>query len=361
MVNPDIFAARRERLRQLLRQRELDALLVSFSANRYYLSGFELHNPQENESAGMLLIQADGKDILYTDPRYRDMALRLWPEEGLCIYAGNAAEIIGASIGHEMHGTLGLEAQTLPLATYDALFASLPSSISICRASGLVENLRIIKSADELRRMQAACDLNHVMMRWLPSVLTPGRTELSVAWDVEKFFREHGASELAFPTIVGRGPNAALPHCIPSGDILRQDDLVLVDAGCRLEEYCSDQTRTFWLGDTPSTRFAETLEAVQEAQRRAIAILRPGLPCNEAFQIAWEHFEALGVAASFTHGLGHGVGLETHEMPSLGRNCKIPLQEGMVVTVEPGLYDPEWGGIRWEYMVVITQDGCRVM
>ncbi len=361
MTATDAFAARRQRLRALLRREGFDALLVSLSANRYYLSGFELHNPQENESAGMLLVTADGTDILYTDPRYRDMALRLWPESGLCIYSGNAPAVIADSISAQVRGVLGLEAEAVSLAFADSLRAGLASTIESCPAPGLVEELRRIKSPEELACMQAACDLNHAMMRWLPSVLLPGTRETAVAWEIEKFFREGGASELAFPTIVGRDANAALPHCIPGDDPLPEEGLVLVDAGCRVRAYCSDQTRTFWIGASPAPRFRETLAAVQEAQRVAIALIRPGVLCSEVFQAAWDSFDALGVAASFTHSLGHGVGLETHESPSLGRRCKLALEPGMVVTVEPGLYDAAWGGIRWEYMVQVTEDGCRIM
>ena len=362
-MQPDsiVYAARRDRLRALLRREGLAALLVSLPANRYYLSGFELHNPQENESAGMLLVAADGRDVLYTDPRYRDGALRLWPEDGLCIYRGNAPAVIGESVSSRVAGDVGIEAQSLSVEFFDRFSASLASSTSTRRTLGLVEELRMIKSPDELARMQAACTLNHDMMAWLPSVALPGRREADVAWDIEKFFREHGATELAFATIVGRGPNAALPHCIPGDDVLRAGDLVLVDAGCRVRGYCSDQTRTLWLGQSPSARFRETLRAVQEAQSRAIALIRPGVPACDEFHAAWNAFNELGLAAAFTHGLGHGVGLETHESPSLNQTNSKPLEPGMVVTVEPGLYDPEWGGVRWEHMVCVTEEGCRML
>lgn len=355
------YAARRQQLRALLRKEGISALLVSHPANRYYLSGFELHNPQDNESAGMLLVTADGRDLLYTDPRYKDGALRFWPEADLCIYRGNAPFVMAESIAAQMPGVLGIEAQSLNLEFFDRLAASLPSAVEMRRAPPLVEPLRQIKSPAEIRRMEAACALNHAMMDWLPTAATPGRSEAAVAWDIEKFFRERGATELAFATIVGRGPNAALPHCIPGDDVLRADDMVLIDAGCRVHDYCSDQTRTLWLGAAPSPRFRDTLAAVQEAQARAIALIRPGVPCNEVFQSAWHHFTTLGVAKGFTHGLGHGIGLETHEGPSLSLSSTTTLAPGMVVTVEPGLYDAAWGGVRWEYMVLVTETGHRVL
>jgi len=359
--DPKQHAARRDRLRALLRREHLSSLLVSRAANRYYLSGFELHNPQENESAGMLLVTVDGADLLFTDPRYRDSALRLWPEADLRIYRGNAPEVIGTTVSSLGAGVLGLEAQGISLEFFDHCAASLSALVEIRRTRDLVEQMRLVKAQDELERIRAACALNHAMMAWLPSVALPGRTEAQVAWDIEKFFRERGASELAFATIVGSGRNAALPHCIPGGDPLRQDDLVLVDAGCRVQDYCADQTRTLWLGKNVSARFRDTLQAVQEAQRLAIALIRPGAACREIFAAAWDHFAQLGVEDSFTHGLGHGIGLETHEGPSLNQMSTQTLEPGMVVTVEPGLYDPAWGGVRWERMVVVAEDGNRVL
>ena len=210
--------------------------------------------------------------------------------------------------------------------------------------------------------MEISCHLNQQMMEWLPGVLVPGRSEAAVSWDIEMFFRHHGATELAFTSIVGHGPNAALPHYLPSKDVLLEaENLVLVDVGCRLEDYCSDQTRTFWVGEKPTDRFKKTLEAVQEAQHKAIRAIHPGVLACDVYKAARGHFESLGVAEAFTHGLGHGVGLETHEGPSLNGRNKTPLEPGMIVTVEPGLYFPEWGGIRWEHMVLVTEDGCRVL
>ena len=333
---------RRERLRALMREQGIEALLISHAANRYYLSGFELHDVQLNESAGRLIVMADGKDWILTDSRYLDAARRLWEPERVFI---------------------GFEARAVTLAFYEKFAEALAGSgCRLSKADGLVERLRVIKDAEEIRRMEVSCRLNQQMMEWLPGVLVPGRSEAAVSWDIEMFFRHHGATELAFTSIVGHGPNAALPHDLPSKDVLLEaENLVLVDVGCRLEDYCSDQTRTFWIGGKPTDRFKKTLEAVQEAQRKAIRAIHPGVPACDVYKAARGHFESLGVAEAFTHGLGHGVGLETHEGPSLNGRNKTPLEPGMIVTVEPGLYFPEWGGIRWEHMVLVTEDGCRVL
>ena len=200
------------------------------------------------------------------------------------------------------------------------------------------------------------------MLEWLPSILVPGQDEASVAWAIEKFYREHGASELAFPSIVAKDANAALPHYAPDHPaVFTENCMVLVDEGCRLGRYCSDMTRTYWIGDSPSPRFTEMLEHVQEAQRRAIAALRPGVSGRDIHKIAVDYFASCGMAEYFTHSLGHGVGLETHEGPRLSPRAAEPLVPGNIVTIEPGLYFPGWGGARWEHMAVITEDGCRVL
>ena len=355
---------RRERLRALMREQGIEALLISHAANRYYLSGFELHDVQLNESAGRLIVMADGKDWILTDSRYLDAARRLWEPERVFIYGADAPEDIAKLLKGLVPGkTIGFEARAITLEFYEKFAETLAGSgCRLSRADGLVEQLRVIKDAEEIRRMEISCRLNQQMMEWLPGVLVPGRSEAAVSWDIEMFFRHHGATELAFTSIVGHGPNAALPHYLPSKDVLLEaENLVLVDVGCRLEDYCSDQTRTFWVGEKPTERFKKTLETVQEAQYKAIRAIHPGVLACDVYKAARGHFESLGVAEAFTHGLGHGVGLETHEGPSLNGRNKTPLEPGMIVTVEPGLYFPEWGGIRWEHMGLVTEDGCRVL
>lgn len=352
------YEARREKARRRMAEQHLDALLVSHAANRYYLSGFELHDPQCNESAGRLLLSADGKDWLCTDARYLDAARRIWDPERILLYGASAAEEIRKLIKDRIPGVVGFEARSVSLEFYETFSPGL----SLEKADGLIEELRRIKDEDEAERAARSCRLNQQLMEWLPSALDTDASEADLAWKIEKFFRERGASELAFTTIVGRGVNAALPHYVPSPKVpIGENTLVLVDAGCRLDDYCSDQTRTFWVGGKPDDRFLRTLDAVRGAQDKAIAAIRPGVPACDVFAAAMRHFATLGVQDAFTHSLGHGVGLETHESPSLNSRNRHPLEPGMVITVEPGLYYPEWGGVRWEYMVLVTEDGCRVL
>lgn len=356
-MDTKIFAQRRENLKRSLKKKGLEALLVSHAANRYYLSGFELHDAQCNESTGWLLITAEGEDYLFTDPRYMDAAKQAWDEKNLFIYSTDKHKLVTQTM--ETHGikSMGIEPKAMHLFDYEKLY----SLTKLYSTDNLVENLRIIKDADEISRMEASIQINHDLFDYIEGQLIPGRTEEEISWEVEKFFRENGAEGMAFSTIVGVGPNAALPHAIPGKTKLRENDLVLIDTGCRYQDYNSDQTRTFWVGGEPSDRFKKTMDLVRAAQQAAIDIIRPGLTYMEAYQASYNVFEKAGVEKMFTHGLGHGIGLETHESPSLSRVAPGVLKENMVVTVEPGLYDPEWGGIRWEYEVLVTEDGCRTL
>ena len=355
-MNTSVFEKRREALKQEMKARELPAMLVSLAANRYYLSGFELHDPQCNESAGWVVI-TPGRDYLFTDPRYVDAARQVWPDEDLCVYAARKHEEVCSFLKGKGVTAMGFEPKALHLFDYEKL----REFVELTPTENIVESLRIIKDADEIHRMEESIRINHALFEYIEEELVPGRTEAEIAWLVEKFYRENGARELAFSTIVGVGPNAALPHAIPGQTKIRENDMVLIDCGCRFMDYNSDQTRTFWVGGKPSDRFRRTMDQVRAAQQAAIDVIRPGLPCQEAYRVAYSVFEKEGVESLFTHGLGHGVGLETHEPPSLSRVGQGELKPGMVVTVEPGLYDPEWGGIRWEYEVLVTEDGCRVL
>ncbi|MDL2317449.1 aminopeptidase P family protein [Desulfovibrio sp. OttesenSCG-928-A18] len=349
--------ARRETARALMRQAGLSALLISLDANRYYLSGFELHDAQINESSGCLLLMKDGRDWLCTDSRFLDAARRIWDEERIFIYHGRAMEQINALLKDKAGGTVGFEARSLSLAAYEHVGAGL----SMQRADGLVESLRMIKDADEVAAMERSCALNEQLMRWLPGVLTPGRTEAQVAWDIEQFFRNNGAEEMAFPSIVGVGPNAALPHAEPGATAIGENCGVLVDTGCRLSRYCSDQTRSFWVGEKPDPQYTADLELIKEAQALAIAMIAPGVTGVDVYTAVKSFLDARGVGDLFTHGLGHGIGLQTHEAPSLSSLSQGVLKAGMVVTVEPGLYRPGKSGVRWEHMVLVTENGARVL
>ena len=224
-MNKDQFLERREKLRALFPEKGLSALLVSHAANRFYLSGFELHDPQCNETAGWLLITKDeggATDLLLTDPRYEDAAKRLWPEEQIYIYSSAGRDKTRQFIKSRVGGTIGVESRSLNIET----FRFLAQDLALEPTVGLVEQLRIIKEPEEVITLERSISLNHQVMRRAPDMLVPGTTEMDVSWEVEKAFREIGATELSFPSIVAVGPNAALPHHIPGHDVVGRNSLV---------------------------------------------------------------------------------------------------------------------------------------
>ncbi len=354
----EIFANRREKLRKLLQNEKLDALLVSQAANRYYLSGFELHDGQCNESSGYLLICADGRDYLYTDSRFYEVAKTLWEEENIFIYSSPLEDM-------RLHLKKVLGSQKLGMESKDIshyAHTHLVNGLSLVEADGLVEELREIKDAYEIDCLEKSLKLNHQMFAWLPSILKDGLSESQVAYHIERYFRENGASELSFPCIVGKDIHAARPHHCPQDDVLLTENChLLIDVGARYKNYCSDQTRTFWVGDKIDPKFEVILNHVKQAQALAIKKLAPGVSGKEVHLVALEYFKKYNLDKLFTHSLGHGIGLEVHEEPRLSMRSEKIMQPGMVVTVEPGLYYPDYGGVRWEYVVLITQDGHKVL
>lgn len=355
-----VYANRREKLRQSLGN--LDALLVSEPANRFYLSGFELHDGQPGETSGFIIITRSGEDWLATDSRYAEAAARLWARDRIFIYSSDMAGSLCALL-QRCATLIGYEARAISAAFARKLTNHI--NLRFLPAPHLVERLREIKEPLEITALKASFRLNHEMLDWFETRLNAGKlanlSEQELAWEIEKYFREQGAQELAFATIAATGKNGALPHAAPGADRLLPEMPLLIDVGCRVDDYCSDQTRVFWHGEHPAVNYTTALKLTREAQEAALAIMRPGARCADVYQAAKEVFAAAHVDQYFTHGLGHGVGLQTHEAPSLSPTSNQVLAEGMVVTVEPGLYYPEWGGIRWEYTVLVEKDGVQIL
>ncbi len=350
------YADRRQKLRERMHEQGLDFFLVQSPANRFYLSGFELFDPQCNESSGYLLITRDTA-ILMTDPRYLDAGKENFPAEDIFIYSRDKYEKINEFLKKTGVVKLGFEPEWM---SYD-FFESLKKELELAPVRRLVEGLRLIKDEDEISVLRRSCALNHKIFKTIKSRIGPGMSETEIAWAAEKMFRESGASGLSFSTIVASGPRSALPHAIPRNIPVKNNSPLLVDMGCRLDDYCSDQSRTFWIGERPADAFNAAKELVMEAQHMAINKIEPGMPVNEAYALVRSFFEQKGVFKHFTHALGHGIGLETHELPSIGPSAEGEFKPGMIVSIEPGLYYPDWGGVRWEYMVLITENGAEIL
>lgn len=352
----NIYKVRRQKIRQKMHEHGLDYFLVQSPANRYYLSGFELFDPQCNESSGYLVISRD-KTILMTDPRYVEAGKQYFSVEDIFVYSRKKYEQINFFLKEKGISRLGFEPQWMNYEFYH----SLKKEFELVPVKGLVEDLRFIKDNSEIELLRKSCRLNHKVFKLMENIIEPGLTEMELAWEAEKLFRENGASGLSFSTIVASGCRSALPHAIPQNIAITNKAPLLIDMGCRLEDYCSDQTRTFWVGDKPSDVYKKNKELVVAAQEKAINKITPGMPIKDAYGLVQSFFEKHGVADHFTHALGHGIGLETHEPPSVGPNSQGEFKPGMVISVEPGLYYPQWGGVRWEYMVLVTENGAEIL
>jgi Xaa-Pro aminopeptidase len=258
---------------------------------------------------------------------------------------------------------LGFESPRLPYAQFQRMEAQLKkhaSSTSLVPTEGLVEDLRMIKEPQEIEAIRRSLALSEAVFETLMESLHTGVSEKELAWTVEKGLRKAGADSIAFPPIVASGPNAALPHAIPTDRAVVEGEPVLFDWGARLEGYCSDISRTIVLG-SPDDTFTKVYQIVKDAQSMAIEAMKSGVSSQAVDGIARDHISDKGFKDYFGHALGHGVGLATHEKPRLSPVRPMTLKAGMVTTVEPGIYIPGWGGVRLENMVVVEEDSAFIL
>jgi Xaa-Pro aminopeptidase len=351
---------RLSRLRAALAERGLPALLVAGPTNRRYISGFSGSN-------GALLVTADTA-LLFTDSRYVIQAGREAPDFALrqIVNPGKPlSELLAEAAGELGLRQIGFEAAHTSMAEYRILAEALDGPV-LEPTEDIVENLRQVKDNAEIATLRKAITITDAAITAVIPQLRPEMSERQAAWMLEVAMRERGADALSFPIIVAAGPNSALPHARPGDDLLGLGRPIVIDMGALLDGYHADLTRSICLGE-PDSKFREIYAIVLEAQRRALAGLRPGLRCNAADALAREHITAAGYGDSFGHGLGHGVGLDIHEGPSLrravaGKEETGPrLQAGNVTSVEPGIYLEGWGGIRIEDLALITSEGAEVL
>ncbi len=347
---------RRERLRRLklaLAARRADALLVLSPENRRYLSGFPPLDVSLTESSGALLITRR-EQFLLTDPRYREEAKECAPlfepviyERGLFAKLKELAPLLGLK-------RLLFEELYLSVAGEKALKKALPE-VEHLGVRGLVEGLREVKDDEEIALLRKALEIAEEIMTRAESLIRPGVSEKEIAAEIIAL--SHRLAEgPSFPPIVASGVYAARPHAEPSEKELKPGEPVILDLGVRYQGYCSDITRTFCVGE-PTPRFRKIYLLVLEAKRAAEKEIAAGVPARQADLAAREVFRRAGLEAHFWHSLGHGVGLAVHEAPALSRRQRRRLKAGHVVTVEPGLYFPDWGGVRLEDMVVVREGG----
>ncbi len=350
-----------EKIRAAIKRQGADALLVAQPENRRYLSGYTATDLSIAESSGVLLVPGRGTPLLITDSRYQLQAEKEAEGFEVVLLKGSLLSSLKTIMDRLGIKRLAFESHYMLYATAVKLLEfGHKQGVEMMPVEGMIEKLRLRKTTDEIKKIQRAVRLNEAVFQEIFAHLAPGQTEREVALEIEASMMRKGAEEPAFPTIVAAGPNAALPHAVPSDRPIKEGETVIIDMGLKLDGYCSDMTRTVVLG-TPDKRAIEIIRLVRKAQRAALKTIKAGILARDADRAARQIINGAGYAKNFGHGLGHGVGLAVHEPPSLSRLRRNKLQPGMVVTVEPGIYIPGWGGVRLENMVVVEEKGCTVL
>jgi Xaa-Pro aminopeptidase len=356
-----MIKTRVSRVRKLIKKQGLDALVVSLPVNRRYLSGYSAEDGQWGESSGWLVI-AHTALVLITDARYGLSAqeqatlydLRLH-QKGLAVETAAVCADLGVK-------RLGLEAEGM-LLEWQLELSRQMSGVELIPTRGLVSAVRVIKDPGEVATMEASLAIMEKVLGRLLDQGLEGKSELELALALMRGVEDAGADGPAFDPIVAAGPAAAEPHAVPGATVIAPGQLVLFDVGARLNGYCSDLSRTVVAGgwQEADQRFHQVYQVVREAQLAALEGIRPGMTGSQADALAREVISEAGYGEYFNHSLGHGVGLATHEAPSLSPRANQALRPGMVFTIEPGIYLPGWGGIRLEQMAVMENDGCRLL
>ncbi|NLM52532.1 MAG: aminopeptidase P family protein [Firmicutes bacterium] len=336
-------------LRQKLQEKNLAAALITDPVNVAYLSGF-------TGTAGFLVV-TEKAAALFTDFRYLEQAQAQAPAFEIIDVAGKQWEKVNAFLTDHQVQTIAVEKDHLTVHTYDEI-ARTCAGIELQKLSSPVAELRRIKSREEIESIKKAQALTDAAFHYILDKVRPGVSEQELALELEFYLRKHGAAGLAFNMIVASGPRSALPHGTASPKVLAEGDAVVFDFGCIVDGYCSDMTRTVFVGRV-SQKQRQVYEAVLAAQEKALSELRAGLTGRQAHALARDVLAEHGFAAYFGHGLGHGVGREIHEAPRLSPLSEDVLACGMVVTVEPGVYLPGEFGVRIEDMVVIGENGVE--
>ena len=339
--------SRADKLAGLLAERELDSLLVTNLVNVRYLTGFTGTN-------GACVITAEER-LFLTDFRYVQRA----DQEVQGFERLTAGRDLLGDIAARLRGRAGFDDAHVTVRVHGKLAEKAAEKVELVAAGGLVEQLRAVKDAGELRLMGEAAHIADGVYEQLRERGLAGRTELEVARELERELRER-ADGPSFPVIVAAGENGALPHATPRDVEIPRGTLVVVDMGAQLDGYCSDCTRTFATGPLDG-RAAGVYELVRSAQEAGRSAVRGGADCAAVDRVARERIEAAGHGERFGHGLGHGVGLEVHEEPRLTKSAEGRLQPGNTLTVEPGVYLPGEFGVRIEDLVAVGDDGCEIL
>jgi len=343
------------KLRMTITEKGLGALLLSQPENLRYLSGF-------TGSSGWLLISGQNA-ILATDFRYVEQAKGESPDFEIIRTKGGLRDWLPGLVSDLGWHRLGFEANFISYEGYHKLNEAIKTkhvNLELVPTTGIVEQLRSIKEPEELGFITKAVGLADAAFEQAKAIIRPGITEKEAAWEIEKILRQEGSEGIPFEIIVASGPNSALPHARTTEKPICSGEPVLIDMGARISGYCSDFTRTLFLGRADKM-FREIYNIILKAQTTAIKGIESGMGASQADRLARSVVEQAGYGDAFGHGLGHGVGLAVHEFPMLGPSSSDSLADGMVFTVEPGIYLAGQGGVRIEDMVVLENGKVRVL
>jgi Xaa-Pro aminopeptidase len=349
---------RRARAAELVAELKLDALLVTSLHNIRYLTGF-------TGSSANLLLYRDGRAVLFTDPRYTVQS-KQQVNCAVRIAKGPLTKAVTAEVARARISTrasaskIGFEPEHINIARMNGLKKALPAKANLIAApESLLAKLRMVKDEGEIALIRAAVNINSRALEAALKRFKPGMTETALAAEIDYQSRKLGADGPAFDTIVAAGARAALPHAHP-GAAKIGPGMLLIDMGAFKDGYASDMTRMVHVGIADAT-YKLAYQAVLEAQLAAIAAIRPGATAAAVDRAARRTLKQFGLEREFIHSTGHGLGLEIHEGPRLGKSDKSKLEPGMAITVEPGVYIEGWGGIRIEDTVLVTKTGCEIL
>jgi Xaa-Pro aminopeptidase len=353
------FVSRLFRVRQSMAARKLDAVLISQPENRRYLSGYTVPDHGIGESSGLLFIRRQGTPYLITDSRFVQQAEKETSGYKVVLHSKGVLPLLKELLTGLGVRKLGFESNyTLHSIAEKYFDLGRSQGIEIIPVSGLIERMRVIKTEDEIERIRKSVQLNEEIFREVYHSLDGADTEIDVALRVNALMKNRGAEGESFDTIVAAGPESSLPHAIPGNTRRLKDNPVVIDMGLILNGYCSDMTRSFYFGKA-NQKYLKIHRIVRLAQQKGIAAVRAGVSGRQIDKAARDVIVEAGYGKYFGHSLGHGVGMAVHENPRVSPKSRKRLQAGMVITIEPGIYIPGWGGIRLENMVVVREDGCE--
>lgn len=356
MTETTAHSERLSRVRAAMAATGFAAIYTTHPANRRYLTGYTGEDHPPDESAGALLITMDAaylRTSVVNATQARDEA----PEYTVVTYArqDEATEQLQELATRHTIRRLGFDERAMLYTTYNGLRATLPG-VELAEIGSLISDLRVIKDETEIALLRRAQAITVAAFVEVSARIVAGMTEKEVAWELEKAVRTHGGDGLGFATIVGAGENGARPHHTVTDRPIRAGEPIVIDMGARVAGYNGDLTRTIVVG-TPDDRFRRIYDVVLRALRHAEEVARPGVTGGNLDAAAREVIAEAGYGEAFVHGLGHGIGLQVHEAPSARREGDDVFAAGMSLTIEPGIYLPDWGGVRIEDLVVFTPTG----